>query len=410
MRRLRLIADTPRSSRRLGAAVAVAAALTFNLACGSSATQGTAGTGSAGSSTQLLVSRGSSEVRSCTAAQLAARPPPIVYRPAWLPSTRKVPLLIALHGAFGTPQAMEGLTHFEALANRDGFVVVYPGSCKDPHPWGPPQDFAYLSSLIPQLIASQNIDPTRVYVTGFSAGGVETWAIGCRLSRQVAAIAVVSMSMGARLYNSCSPSRPVSQLLMVGMLDGTRFTGVPGRVATPFQTSARWRAIDGCAVQPVTATTPLPVVSQQVWSACTDGSAVSLILVQGAHHVWPPYGTGAPTNYSASQAVWAFLSSHTGAPVSLTTSEAKLMSVRAGASGSGTKFTATLRVAEPLTVVATLGSSQTPRRTIYLTRLGRRTVTVSWSFHGASGRSYRVVLTFRDSYGRTRRVTRSVNS
>jgi polyhydroxybutyrate depolymerase len=419
MRRLPMIADHARISRRLGTAalatLAVAAAITLNLACGTSATQGSAGNGSspasAGSSSQPFGYQHSSEVhRTCDAAQVAARLPPIVYRPPGLPSTQKVPLLIALHGALSTPQAMEGLSHFEAVANRYRFVVVYPGSCIDPHPWGPPQDFTYLSTLIPQLIASQNVDPARVYVTGFSAGGYASWLIGCRLSRQVAGIAIVSNAMAGSLYRSCPLSRPVSQLLMIGTLDGARFTGIPGRVPSPFQSTARWRTFDGCAAQPVTATAPLPVVSQEVWSACTDRSAVSLILVQGAHHVWPPYGVGAPTNYSASLAVWAFLSSHTGAPLSLTTTDAKLMSIRASPSASGrTKLTATLRVAEPLTIVATLGSSQTPPRTTYLTRLGQRTVTVSWSFRIGSRRSYRVVLTFQDAYGRTRRVGRSVN-
>ena len=125
--------------------------------------------------------------------------------------------------------------------------------------------------------------------------------------------------------------------------------------------------------------------------------------------MWPPYGVGAPTNYSASLAVWAFLSSHTGAPLSLTTSDAKLISIRASPSASGrTKFTATLRVAEPLTVTATLASG-TPQKTIRLYRVGPRTVSVSWTFPAGSQRSFQVVLILRDAYGRTRRVTRSAS-
>jgi polyhydroxybutyrate depolymerase len=411
----------PRLAHGLTWGVLAALALFLSLACGSTGTDAPdasaagrpAPAASGQSPTRSFVYRGPTEVptRNCTAVQVAARLPPIVHRPSWLGTAKKVPLLIALHGALSGPQNMQGLSHFEELADRYGFVVVFPGSCNDLHPWGPVQDFTYLQALIPQLIATQNIDPSRVYVAGYSAGGYETWLTGCRLSRTVAAIAIVSGAMNGRLYTSCSLARPVSELLMVGTADGTRFSGIPGRLPSPFQTTGRWRMLNGCAPAPVAATAPLPVVSQQVWSACTDRSAVSLVLVQGGHHIWPPYGPGAPTNYSASLTVWSFLSSHTAAPLSLTTSDARLVSLRASPTRRGaTRFTATLRVAEPLTVVATLGSSQARRRTIYLTRLGPRTVTVSWSFHVPAGRSYRVALTFRDSYGRTRRVTRSVVS
>ena len=344
----------------------------------------------------------------CTSGQQATRPAPIVYRPASLPSGQKVPLLIALHGSGGGPQSMEGLTHFEAVAQQSGFVVAFPGSCNDAHPWGAPQDFAYLTGLIGHLVASQNIDPSRVYVTGFSAGGYETWLVGCHLSGEVAAIAIVSDAMNGRLYSSCSLSRPVSEMLMVGTADSTRFTGIPGRLPSPFQTTARWRALDGCAAQPVSAVRPLRVVSQHTWTVCADGSAVSLILVQGAAHVWPPAGVGAPTGYSASQAVWAFLSSRRAAPSSLTPSDARLLSLRASrAPGGGTRLTATLRVSEPLTVTASLASGS-PRRAFYFHRSGSRAVTASWTLAVGAHGHHRVVLTLRDSYGRTRQLTRSV--
>ncbi len=344
----------------------------------------------------------------CTAAQLAARPAPIVYRPGSLPGGQKVPLLIALHGAGGGPQSMEGLSHFEYVARQYGFVVAFPGSCNDLHPWGTPQDFTYMTALIGQLIASQNIDPSRVYIAGFSAGGYETWQIGCHLSGQVAAIAVVSGAMNGRLYSSCALSRPVSELLMVGTNDSSRFTGIPGRLPSPFQTTARWRALDGCALAPVSAARPLQVVSQQTWSLCADASAVSLVLLQGAAHVWPPIGAGAPANYSASRAVWAFLSAHRAAPSSLTASDAKLLSLRVRpAAGGRTRLVATLRISEPLTVAASLASRSSPK-TIRYYKLGPRTVTAAWAFSGGSHGHHRVVLTLRDSYGRTRQFTRTV--
>jgi poly(3-hydroxybutyrate) depolymerase len=101
----------------------------------------------------------------------------------------------------------------------------------------------------------------------------------------------------------------VSELLMVGDADGTRWTGVPGRLPTPQQTTARWRGIDGCTSSSYSVR-QVSSVRQQTWTACTAGTTVALYVVHGAGHVWPPFGTGAPSDYSASEAVWAFLSSH----------------------------------------------------------------------------------------------------
>jgi|GEM_PF-3805182 len=36
------------------------------------------------------------------------------------------PLVIALHGHFGNGRNMEGQSHFTAIADRSGFIVVYP--------------------------------------------------------------------------------------------------------------------------------------------------------------------------------------------------------------------------------------------------------------------------------------------
>jgi polyhydroxybutyrate depolymerase len=380
-------------------------------ACGATSMQagGLSSPAAAGSQQGRFVYTGPTEgsPHICTAAQLAARPAPIVYRPGSLSGAQKVPLLIALHGAGGGPQSMEGLSHFQYVARQYGFVVAFPGSCNDAHPWGTPQDLTYMTALIGQLIASQNIDPSRVYVAGFSAGGYETWQIGCHLSSQVAAIAIVSGAMNGRLYNSCALSRPVSELLMVGTSDSTRYTGIPGRLPSPFQTTARWRTLDGCAPQAVSALRPVQVVSQQTWGVCADGSAVSLVLLQGAAHVWPPIGVGAPANYSASQAVWAFVSAHRASPSSLSASDAKLLSLRSyPARGRRTRLIATLQISEPLTVSASLASRS---KATYFYKLGPRTVTATWTFAVRSRGHRRVVLTLRDFYGRARQVTRSVH-
>jgi polyhydroxybutyrate depolymerase len=252
----------------------------------------------------------------CSALPLVGgREAPIVYRPPGLSTAQKVPLLVALHGSGGNPAEMDGLTHFEQVAHEHGFVVAYPAACNLADPWSASQDLTYISSLINRLTASQNIDPSRVYVTGFSAGGYETWRVACLISRQVAAIAIVSDAMSKKTVRVCSLAHPISQLLIVGTANGYIYAGIPGLLPSAVQTTAWWRSVDGCASAPVVVR-QVSTVIEQTWPACRGGTAVALYKIQGAVHVWPPYGTGAPTNYPTSEAVWAFLSAHRAAPFS----------------------------------------------------------------------------------------------
>lgn len=353
----------------------------------------------------------------CTPTQLAARQAPIIHRPSAVPAGQPAPLLIALHGSGGDAHSMQGLSHFVELADQDGFVVFMPSACDLQHPWGAPQDLTYLSSMITQMTSNPAIagaiDPARVYVTGFSAGGAETWKAGCQLSRQVAAIAIVSDAMNGQLYSSCKPARPVPQLLMVGTSDGSRYTGIPGRLPDPFQTTSRWRQLDGCPATP-TQTTQVGTVREQIWSSCTDGSAVGLYLIQGASHVWPPYGVGAPQDFPTSQEVWAFLRPFRAAPLTLTSGDVRLLSLKVALGRGRRMLVASWATGEPLTIKAVLGPHQrlalltslTSTQPSLSTAPGQLTIRVPAKM--AAG-VYSVVFTIVDTYGRRLTVTRTVH-
>ena len=258
----------------------------------------------------IAAADGSSPTTGPHAAAGGQRPPPIIYRPPGLSLSKAVPLVLALHGSGGNAQGMEGQTKLEELARQKGFVLVIPDSATDP-PWQDPGDISYIAGLLASVDKAQNIDRQRQYVTGFSAGGREAYAIACRLSAQFAAVAVVSSA----LRGSCTTSHPVSELLIYGsqersLPNGNPATGFPSAA----QITAHWRQIDRCrSASPATVTTLGPVV-QNAWKGCARGSAVSLYVVQGGTHFWPGQsgGTGpdAPGHYDASAAIWAFFAAH----------------------------------------------------------------------------------------------------
>ncbi len=288
-----------------------------------------------------------------TATPSGTRPDPIIYRPAGLSTAQKVPLVIGLYGATGCPQCMEGLTHFEAVADEHGFVVAYPGSVMvNGAPWQSSDDIPYISSLITQIEASQNIDPTRVYVAGFSGGGRFAYQVGCALSRQVTAIAVVS---GAQRPYSCPLSHPVSVLAIMGSteigLTGNPATGLP----SAYTVEKWWRMRNGCS-QPIRRAFVAPL-TEETSGSCVDGSTVGLYIVQGGQHTWPGCSCKlAPSDpdsqWNASEGIWSFFSNlQTG---SLTIPGAQLLSIRSRLARRVRSVTERFSLTETVTVNQTL--------------------------------------------------------
>src|ERR1039458_809852 len=330
------------------------------------------------------------------------RPAAIVYRPSGLSTAKPVPLLVALYGADGCPQCMEGLTHFEAVADQYGFVVVYPGSALvGGTPWTSSGDVSYIGALISPVESSQNLDPTRVYVAGFSAGGRFAYQLGCALSKQITAIAIVGSVQ--RPY-ACSLSHPVSELTIAGSqeaVNGIAATGIP----SAYTVEGWWRVRDGCT-GPVDSAVVAPL-AEQMSESCVDGASVGLLIVEGGHHTWPGCSCGLSASdpdsqWGASQGIWSFFAAHqTG---SLTTPVAKLLSTRFVAGGSGDRsVSTTFDLGEQVTVTQTLSDA-------YGADFGSATSTLNPGAQvslvlplapDAPAGAYSLALNITDSYGRT---------
>jgi acetylxylan esterase len=106
-----------------------------------------------------------------------------VYAPDTLAAPRP-PVLVAIHYCTGSGPAFFSGTEFRTLADRYGFIVIYPsatrsGACFDV---SSPQalrrnggsDPVGIMSMVTYVIQSYNADSSRVYVTGASSGGMMT--------------------------------------------------------------------------------------------------------------------------------------------------------------------------------------------------------------------------------------------
>jgi len=235
----------------------------------------------------------------------------VTYRPPSAAAHSSLPLVIALHGYTVGATWMETNTHFDQLADQDGFEVVYPqgegnawnaGRCCG-HASG--DDVAFIRAVIDELTAHGDVDRTRVYVAGMSNGAFMAQRLACELADRVTAVASVS---GSLVLDTCAPSRPVPVLEIHGVdddivpLNGGMVAGLTTFPPTMSNMKA-WAKRDSCA--PSAAMSRDGIASIYTWSHCRGGVTVVLEEVAGVGHTWfsPDDMPGEP---DASKVAWAF--------------------------------------------------------------------------------------------------------
>ncbi len=246
-------------------------------------------------------------------------------------SRQPTPLVLAFHGRLGTGKQMEKLTNLSDLADKQGFIVVYPNgvgrSWNAGHGTGEAEakgvdDVKFTVMLIDSLSQTLNIDRNRVYATGFSNGAVFVHRLACELSEKIAAVAAVAGTFAPQIGRNCHPKRPVAVLQIHGTADPIvpwegGFTKGGGLVESVAATIAGWVVRDACAAKPEVVDMGGGVIRES-YSLCRKGAMVRLYRIDGGGHTWPggyqflPKKAIGETNRSwdASQAIWDFFMKH----------------------------------------------------------------------------------------------------
>ena len=273
-----------------------------------------------------------------------------VYVPSSFNKSVKFPLVIALHGRGGNGESMILVTKkgFDRLADKDGFIVVYPDGIE--LNWNDGRmdeeandrahkrnidDVGFISDLIDSMIKNYNTDPKRVYVTGISNGAIMSYRLACELSDKITAIAPVDGNIPQMLLPECIPLGPVSVLAINNINDplvpfeGGEIFGHFHRVKLGRVLSANgsidfWVKRDKCSASPIMSEEPDrdpkdgTRVFRKEYANGINGTEVILYSIEGGGHTWPGGFQYLPVwiigktsrDINASVVIWSFFKRH----------------------------------------------------------------------------------------------------
>jgi len=241
---------------------------------------------------------------------------------------KPLPLVIMLHGAGGTGASFASFIGMSELADREGFIAVYPDG-SDPvqghltfnaH-WccyyaqdHNVDDVGYISALIDLLHVRYNVNLKMVYAGGLSNGAMMAYWLADRLSNRIAAIAPVA---GAMAGDEPAPAQSVSVIAFHGDADNTvRYNGVSKtdyHYLAAADSTGFWVKRDGCKLAAQRRENDTSI--RDDYTACTQGSAVTLYTIKGGGHAWPSDETvaklvGNEANTSTAKLIWEFFKAH----------------------------------------------------------------------------------------------------
>lgn len=253
----------------------------------------------------------------------------LIYRPAQLAA--RAPLVMMLHGGFGSGAQAESSYGWDAEADIRHFVVVYPDG--DGRAWnvgggccGTPgrtnvDDVAFLSAVVGDVQSALPIDHAMIYATGISNGGMMAYRLACD-TKLFAAIGPDS----ATLLGDCPTPHPVSVIAIHGTADQSiPYNGGVGsgvaKIDGPSIPSVNqlWRVADSCSPPTTRTTSSISGDVATSTASCPNAREVELITIAGAGHQWPgsvQVRPGADTPYpglDATAVIWAFFAAHPAA-------------------------------------------------------------------------------------------------
>jgi polyhydroxybutyrate depolymerase len=289
------------------------------------------------------------------------------YIPTSYDNSTAVPLLFSFHGLGSTGDEQRDLTQFDVLAEREGFIAVFPDSTNlspvDPRwsdcnwtlnplpgsnimwncgaingtPVAPLQycagidDAGFVADMVNWFEVNYAINASRIYATGMSNGAMFSYFLAFNLTGVFAGIAPVTGPMDLNLgWNATTTPAPTTVIAIRSPTDpiipeAGECSPIFPTLCTIYAYSTNdtidyWCEVNNITSSPVeTVWGPTAgdstVVHRYVYSGGTNGTQVILFWVVGGGHTWPggpqyspEFMIGKVTNHiDGSGQIWKYL-------------------------------------------------------------------------------------------------------
>lgn len=228
----------------------------------------------------------------------------------YLPKTKiqreeKIPLLLMLHGRFGTAKLMMEGYNMNAIADRERFAVIYPdgynrswadGRGGTPADKNNIDDVKFLESVIQRVTVNYPMDKNQIFITGHSNGGFMTQRMLIEKTHLFKAGVSVTAHISKNVLMNSTPTKPISVAFMSGTEDPlVPYDGgyvVDGEEVLGAEDSLRrWIEWNQCSkkasiekINKERDETSLEIYS---YNGCKENVEVKLYKLIGAGHMWP---------------------------------------------------------------------------------------------------------------------------
>ena len=210
----------------------------------------------------------------------------------------KRPLLISCHGMNQDAAYQMNMLDIKSVADTAKFVTVFPEGISKSWDLDGNRDINFVLALIDKMVDDYDIDRGRVYLSGFSMGGMFTYHAMNRIADRIAAFAPISgYPMGGATAKA--GVRPIPIIHTHGTSDDVvTFSNVQSALNV-------WINHNGC---PTTATVTKKYrgashITRRVWGPGNDGVEVVLMEMANKGH-WISNDNGVKTG----DEIWRFCS------------------------------------------------------------------------------------------------------
>jgi len=245
-----------------------------------------------------------------------------LYIPHSYLNNESLPLIIALHPEGVTGEEFADFTKLSQVNSQENFILITPDAIKNEWSDGRkikennqslPDDVKFISTLIDEAIQKYNVNKGKIFVTGFSSGGIMTLRLACELSDKINAVAIVGATFPKDYFKLCQPINAVPIIIINSTNDniipyqGGKIISdlITGETESNDNTIDFWVNNNGCKPDPteyIFGNNPLTHIEREDYQG---GDAVTLYQVVGGAHSWP-LGINTGQDINATDLIWKF--------------------------------------------------------------------------------------------------------